>query len=151
MGTKDGEILEVGEKNAASNLLLDSHARGGIWGLTAHPAKEVCVTASDDATIRLWDLADKVGLCPTPFAVQRGDVPDVPDWCAPSLDSSRVQASAPAVTSAVGLLAPPLTELTVAVATSKANDTAQSNHSRRLVVTLVIWRPLLAVFYELYL
>ncbi|XP_008295351.1 echinoderm microtubule-associated protein-like 6 [Stegastes partitus] len=59
VGTKDGEIIEVGEKNAASNLLLDSHARGGIWGLTAHPAKEVCITASDDATIRLWDLTDK--------------------------------------------------------------------------------------------
>ncbi|XP_035982199.1 echinoderm microtubule-associated protein-like 6 isoform X1 [Fundulus heteroclitus] len=59
VGTKDGEILEVGEKNAASNLLLDSHARGGIWGLAAHPVKELCITASDDATIRLWDLSDK--------------------------------------------------------------------------------------------
>ena len=59
VGTKDGEIIEVGEKNAASNLLLDSHARGGIWGLTAHPAKDLCITASDDATIRLWDLTDK--------------------------------------------------------------------------------------------
>lgn len=60
VGTKDGEIIEVGEKNAASNLLLDSHARGGIWGLSAHPVKELCITASDDATIRLWDLSDKV-------------------------------------------------------------------------------------------
>uniref|UniRef100_A0A8C4H6J2 EMAP like 6 n=1 Tax=Dicentrarchus labrax TaxID=13489 RepID=A0A8C4H6J2_DICLA len=59
VGTKDGEIIEVGEKNAASNLLLDSHARGGIWGLTAHPTKDLCITASDDATIRLWDLTDK--------------------------------------------------------------------------------------------
>ncbi|KAG7218511.1 hypothetical protein INR49_020333 [Caranx melampygus] len=55
VGTKDGEIIEVGEKNAASNLLLDSHARGAIWGLTTHPVKELCITASDDATIRLWD------------------------------------------------------------------------------------------------
>lgn len=60
VGTKDGEIIEVGEKNAASNLLLDSHARGGIWGLAAHPVKDLCITASDDATIRLWDLSDKV-------------------------------------------------------------------------------------------
>ena len=60
VGTKDGEVIEVGEKNAACNLLLDSHARGGIWGLTTHPVKDLCVTASDDATIRLWDLTDKV-------------------------------------------------------------------------------------------
>ncbi|XP_061915415.1 echinoderm microtubule-associated protein-like 6 isoform X1 [Entelurus aequoreus] len=59
VGTKDGEIIEVGEKNAASNVLLDSHARGGVWGLSCHPAKEVLVTAGDDATVRLWDLADK--------------------------------------------------------------------------------------------
>nr|XP_020441832.1 echinoderm microtubule-associated protein-like 6 isoform X2 [Monopterus albus] len=59
VGTKDGKIIEVGEKNAASNLLLDSHARGGIWGLSAHPAKELCISASDDATIRMWDLTDK--------------------------------------------------------------------------------------------
>ncbi|XP_034041299.1 echinoderm microtubule-associated protein-like 6 [Thalassophryne amazonica] len=59
VGTKDGEIIEVGEKNAASNLLLDGHSRGGIWGLAAHPAKELCISASEDATIRLWDLTDK--------------------------------------------------------------------------------------------
>ncbi|XP_038164228.1 echinoderm microtubule-associated protein-like 6 isoform X4 [Cyprinodon tularosa] len=59
VGTKDGEIIEVGEKNSACNLLLDSHARGGIWGLAAHPIRELCITASDDATIRLWDLSDK--------------------------------------------------------------------------------------------
>ncbi|XP_047458383.1 echinoderm microtubule-associated protein-like 6 isoform X2 [Mugil cephalus] len=59
VGTKDGEILEVGEKNAASNLLLESHGRGGIWGLSAHPGKDVCITAGDDATVRLWDLSDK--------------------------------------------------------------------------------------------
>ncbi|KAI3362845.1 hypothetical protein L3Q82_001894 [Scortum barcoo] len=59
VGTKDGEIIEVGEKNAASNLLLDSHARGGIWGLSAHPAKDLCMTASEGGSIRLWDLSDK--------------------------------------------------------------------------------------------
>ncbi|XP_029927079.1 echinoderm microtubule-associated protein-like 6 isoform X2 [Myripristis murdjan] len=59
VGTKDGEIIEVGEKNAASNLLMDSHMRGGIWGLAAHPTKDMFISASDDATIRIWDLADK--------------------------------------------------------------------------------------------
>ncbi|XP_055018852.1 echinoderm microtubule-associated protein-like 6 [Boleophthalmus pectinirostris] len=59
VGTKDGEIIEVGEKNAASNILLDSHGRGAVWGLATHPNKDLCITASDDCTIRLWDLCDK--------------------------------------------------------------------------------------------
>lgn len=60
VGTRDGEIIEVGEKNAASNLLLDGHSGGGVWGVATHPNKELCVTVGDDATIRLWELSDKV-------------------------------------------------------------------------------------------
>lgn len=60
MGTKDGEIIEVGEKNAASNTMINGHTQGGIWGLAAHPFKDVFISASDDGTIRIWDLADKV-------------------------------------------------------------------------------------------
>lgn len=60
MGTKDGEIIEVGEKNAASNTMINGHTQGRIWGLAAHPSKDVFISASDDGTIRIWDLADKV-------------------------------------------------------------------------------------------
>lgn len=60
MGTKDGEIIEVGEKNAASNTMINGHTQGGIWGLATHPFKDVFISASDDGTIRIWDLADKV-------------------------------------------------------------------------------------------
>ncbi|KAK5925768.1 hypothetical protein CgunFtcFv8_021400 [Champsocephalus gunnari] len=59
VGTKDGEIIEVGEKNAASNTMINGHTQGGIWGLAAHPFKDVFISASDDGTIRIWDLADK--------------------------------------------------------------------------------------------
>uniref|UniRef100_A0A3Q2VUR1 EMAP like 6 n=1 Tax=Haplochromis burtoni TaxID=8153 RepID=A0A3Q2VUR1_HAPBU len=59
VGTKDGEIIEVGEKNAASNTMINGHTQGGIWGLTSHPFKDVFISASDDGTIRIWDLADK--------------------------------------------------------------------------------------------
>uniref|UniRef100_A0A4W4FP77 HELP domain-containing protein n=1 Tax=Electrophorus electricus TaxID=8005 RepID=A0A4W4FP77_ELEEL len=59
VGTKDGEIIEVGEKNAASNVLINSHMQGAIWGLATHPSKDVFITASDDGTIRIWDLVDK--------------------------------------------------------------------------------------------
>lgn len=61
VGTKDGEIMEVGEKNAASNTMINGHTQGGIWGLATHPFKDVFISASDDGTIRIWDLADKVG------------------------------------------------------------------------------------------
>lgn len=60
MGTKDGEIIEVGEKNAASNTMINGHTQGGIWGLATHPFKDVFISASDDGTVRIWDLADKV-------------------------------------------------------------------------------------------
>lgn len=60
MGTKDGEIIEVGEKNAASNTMINGHTQGRIWGLATHPSKDMLISASDDGTIRIWDLADKV-------------------------------------------------------------------------------------------
>ncbi|KAJ8392415.1 hypothetical protein AAFF_G00075400 [Aldrovandia affinis] len=59
VGTKDGEIIEVGEKNAASNILINGHTQGGIWGLATHPSKDTFISASDDGTIRIWDLLDK--------------------------------------------------------------------------------------------
>ncbi|XP_043551898.1 echinoderm microtubule-associated protein-like 6 isoform X1 [Chiloscyllium plagiosum] len=59
VGTKDGQIIEVGEKNAASNCLIDAHMEGEIWGLATHPSKDHLISASDDGTIRIWDLADK--------------------------------------------------------------------------------------------
>lgn len=68
MGTKDGEIIEVGEKNAASNILIDGHMEGEIWGLATHPSKDIFISASNDGTARIWDLADKVKgpLCKAP-------------------------------------------------------------------------------------
>ncbi|KAK9412191.1 echinoderm microtubule-associated protein-like 6 [Crotalus adamanteus] len=59
VGTKDGEILEVGEKNGVSNLLIDSHMEGEIWGLATHPSKDIFISASNDGTARIWDLCDK--------------------------------------------------------------------------------------------
>lgn len=60
VGTKDGEIIEVGEKNAASNILIDGHMEGEIWGLATHPSKDIFISASNDGTARIWDLVDKV-------------------------------------------------------------------------------------------
>ena len=29
---------------------------GELWGLSTHPTKPQCVTASDDQSVRVWDL-----------------------------------------------------------------------------------------------
>uniref|UniRef100_A0A8C0UHK5 EML-like second beta-propeller domain-containing protein n=1 Tax=Cyanistes caeruleus TaxID=156563 RepID=A0A8C0UHK5_CYACU len=47
-------------KNAASNLLIDCHMEGEIWGLATHPSKDIFISASNDGTARIWDLSDKV-------------------------------------------------------------------------------------------
>ncbi|XP_069464337.1 echinoderm microtubule-associated protein-like 6 isoform X1 [Ambystoma mexicanum] len=59
VGTKDGEVIEVGEKNAASNILINGHMEGEIWGLAVHPSKDIFISASYDGTARIWDLASK--------------------------------------------------------------------------------------------
>ena len=40
--------------------ILRGHGEGEIWGLACHPDRDVFVTASDDQTVRLWDVASKV-------------------------------------------------------------------------------------------
>lgn len=61
VGTRNAEIIEVGEKNAACNVLVSGHVDGPIWGLAAHPSRELFLSAAEDGTVRLWDVAGKVG------------------------------------------------------------------------------------------
>uniref|UniRef100_A0A3Q2XCV2 EMAP like 5 n=1 Tax=Hippocampus comes TaxID=109280 RepID=A0A3Q2XCV2_HIPCM len=59
VGTRNAEIIEVGEKNAACNILVNGHMDGPIWGLGTHPTRDVFLSAAEDGTVRLWDIAEK--------------------------------------------------------------------------------------------
>ncbi|XP_037397929.1 echinoderm microtubule-associated protein-like 5 isoform X4 [Pygocentrus nattereri] len=59
VGTRNAEIIEVGEKNAACNILVNGHMDGPIWGLSAHPTRDVFLSAAEDGTVRLWDIPER--------------------------------------------------------------------------------------------
>ncbi|KAM7375785.1 hypothetical protein PAMP_005557 [Pampus punctatissimus] len=59
VGTRNAEIIEVGEKNAACNILVNGHMDGPIWGLGTHPSRDVFLSAAEDGTVRLWDVPEK--------------------------------------------------------------------------------------------
>lgn len=62
VGTRNAEIIEVGEKNAACNILINGHMDGPIWGLATHPSRDFFLSAAEDGTVRLWDIAEKVSV-----------------------------------------------------------------------------------------
>ena len=61
VGTKDSDFIELNEKTGSATTLMYGHAEGELWGLATHPSAERFVTASDDGTVRMWDLVQKVG------------------------------------------------------------------------------------------
>lgn len=60
VGTRSAEIIEVGEKNAACSVLVSGHVDGPVWGLATHPSRDFFLSAAEDGTVRLWDIADRV-------------------------------------------------------------------------------------------
>lgn len=72
VGTRNAEIIEVGEKNAACNILINGHMDGPIWGLATHPSRDFFLSAAEDGTVRLWDIAEKVGVGEYLFRKKKG-------------------------------------------------------------------------------
>ncbi|XP_078490103.1 echinoderm microtubule-associated protein-like 6 [Ciona intestinalis] len=62
VGTKDSEVMEIGEKNGACTTLVYGHTEGELWGLACHPTSLMCCTTSDDKTARIWDVNEKIML-----------------------------------------------------------------------------------------
>uniref|UniRef100_A0A1I8F6U3 WD_REPEATS_REGION domain-containing protein n=1 Tax=Macrostomum lignano TaxID=282301 RepID=A0A1I8F6U3_9PLAT len=59
VGTKESEIIEVGEKDGALTQVARGHGEGELWGLAVHPGARQFATASDDGTCRIWDIGKK--------------------------------------------------------------------------------------------
>ena len=60
VGTKDSEVILINEKSGQGQSLIQGHGEGELWGLSTHCNQPKYATASDDGTVRVWDLANKV-------------------------------------------------------------------------------------------
>ena len=61
VGTKESEFIEINEKTGAAQMVTCGHGEGELWGLAVCPSVERFLTASDDGTVRMWDIVQKVG------------------------------------------------------------------------------------------
>jgi WD40 repeat protein len=62
IGTQSSEIFEVDLANddLGAKCLCKGHGEGELWSLAVSPVDpDVCATASDDKTVRVWNLKEK--------------------------------------------------------------------------------------------
>lgn len=54
----------INEKSGQGQSLVQGHCEGELWGLSMHSSQQKYATASDDGTVRVWDITNKVCLGP---------------------------------------------------------------------------------------
>ena len=56
IGTRGGEIIEIEDK---PKIILRGHFDGELWGLCAHPKKDIYYTVGEDKLLGVWDIKTK--------------------------------------------------------------------------------------------
>jgi microtubule-associated protein-like 6 len=60
VATAGGDIYEVAVQSGSICLIHESHYRGELWGVSAHPTDpDLFVTTGDDNTVRVWNISHK--------------------------------------------------------------------------------------------